>query len=300
MRSLLAASLLATTLSGCSALGGDDQEGTQVVASFYPLAWVAERVSGRDVELLTTPGAEPHDFELTIKETALVAQADLVLYEHGFQPAVDAAVDENAEGRVVDAAESVDLMAVDEEAAEHAEEGGDDHEHGEEDPHFWLDPMLMADLGDVVAEELAEVDPDQADAYLANADELRADLEELEAAYDEGLRGCERDTVVVSHDAFGYLERFGLTMEPIAGLSPSAEPSPADLARLQDLIRSEGITTVFAETLGSTKMADSLASDLGLRTLTLDPVEGVDPDSGDDYLTLMRRNLDNLRTANGC
>jgi zinc transport system substrate-binding protein len=106
--------------------------------------------------------------------------------------------------------------------------------------------------------------------------------------------------VVVSHDAFGYLERFGITLEPIAGLSPDAEPSPAELARLQDLIREEELTTVFAETLGSSKMADSLAGDLGLETQTLDPIEGVAADSDDDYMTLMRRNLENLRSANGC
>ena len=58
--------------------------------------------------------------------------------------------------------------------------------------------------------------------------------------YEQGLQGCERSTIVVSHDAFTYLSRFGLTVEGIAGLSPDAEPTPADLARLHELITSDG------------------------------------------------------------
>ncbi len=122
MRIALACALVATSLSGCAALGvtdGDDGD-LEIAAAFYPLAYVAERVSGEDVDLLTTPGAEPHDFELTIKETAQVAGADLVVYERDFQPAVDAAVDETAEGVAIDAADVVGLL---EGGGRHADDG---------------------------------------------------------------------------------------------------------------------------------------------------------------------------------
>ncbi|MGH3362663.1 MAG: metal ABC transporter substrate-binding protein, partial [Nocardioides sp.] len=265
MRTLLML-LAAALLSGCAALGleeGDSGDGVRVAAAFYPLAYVAERVAGQPVDLLTTPGAEPHDFELTVQETALVARADLVVFERGFQPAVDAAVETTAEGKPLDAAEAVDLL----DAGEHAHEG---HDHEGQDPHFWHDPLRMADLGDAVADALAEVDPQGADEYVANAADLRRDLEEIDRAYDEELASCARDTVVVSHDAFAYLEKYGLHLEPIAGLSPDAEPTPAHLAQLQELARDEGITTVFAETLGSRQLADTLAGDLGLHTRELD------------------------------
>lgn len=299
MRSILACALVATSLSSCAALGlGDepDGDGVAIAASFYPLAYVAGRVSGRDVELLTTPGAEPHDFELTIKETALVADADLVVYEHGFQPAVDAAVDETAEGAVLDAADVVDLK----DAGGH-EEDHEGHEHEEGvDPHFWLDPLRMADLGDEVARELSDLDPDHAEEYRTNAEDLRIDLERADEEYADGLADCQRQTVVVSHDAFGYLEKYGLHFDAIAGLSPESEPTPAHLAELQNIAREEGVTTVFTETLGSRKLADTLANDLGLETAALDPIEGVDAESTDDYLSLMRTNLANLQAANGC
>jgi zinc transport system substrate-binding protein len=159
----------------------------------------------------------------------------------------------------------------------------------------------MAAVAEAVGGSLAEADPDHAADYEANVDELRAELDELDADYRAGLADCDTDTVVVSHDAFGYLAKYGLVLEPIAGLSPDAEPSPAHLAELQQLIGERGVTTVFSETLASPELADTLARDLGLDSAVLDPIEGLSDDTADeDYLSLMRSNLSALRTANGC
>ncbi len=292
--------LAASLLAGCGDdAGSDGSGGPSVVAAFYPLAFVAERVAGSDasVENLTQPGGEPHDLELGISQTVALQDADVVVYESGFQPAVDDAVATLGSGETVDAAEVVDLHALKRED-EHADE---EHDHGEVDPHFWQDPLLLADVADAVAEALSTADPDHADAYAANAAALRADLEALDADFSSGLADCERSTVVVSHDAFEYLTRYGLTFEPIAGLSPDAEPTPAGLAALQDLARREGITTVFSERLASAAMADTLAGDLGIQTAVLDPIEGLSDETADeDYLSLMRENLAALQKANGC
>lgn len=289
-----AALLLATT--GCSAFSDDDTSSggdVQVVAAFYPLQYAAQRVAGdhAEVENLTVPGGEPHDLELDVRRTAEVAEADLVVYLHGFQAAVDAAVDENATGDTVDAASVVDLVPF--------------REHGvdsdEDDPHFWQDPLLLAKVGDAVADQLESIDPDHADDYRGNAADLRSDLEELDQAYTDGLQGCQRDTVVVSHDAFGYLQKYGITMESIVGLSPDAEATPADLARLQQLVHDEGITTIFAEELAPKKYAETLAHDTGVTSAVLDPIEGLSDETADqDYLSLMRSNLTALEKANGC
>jgi zinc transport system substrate-binding protein len=308
---LAALPALVLAASGCSAFsddGGDDA-GIQVAAAFYPLEYVASRVAGEHAEVvqLTQPGDEPHDLELTIRETAELTEADLVIFEHGFQPAVDDAVEQNAEGRALDAAEVVDLIAVEESHEEHEEhageegaEEGDGHDHGDLDPHFWQDPLRLADLGDAVAAELTEIDPDHAEDYEANAAALRADLEELDAAFTAGLADCERDTIVVSHDAFGYLEKYDLHIAPIVGLSPEAEPTGAVLGELQELIRTEGITTVFSEPL-EPALGEGLAADLDLANGVLDPVEGLaDASSDDDYLSLMGSNLEAIRTANEC
>lgn len=318
---LVTLSALALLASGCSAFSdGNDDGTTTVAAAFYPLAYVAERVTdGTDteVDLLTQPGKEPHDLELTVKETAKVVNADLVVFESGFQPAVDDTVEQNAEGVTLDAADVVDLLAVDESAEDHEEHAGEDehgdedgdaehadedeHGHGDVDPHFWQDPLRMADLGDAMAEELAEIDAGNADDYRSNAAALRADLEATDRAFSTALADCERDTIVVSHDAFGYLEKYDLHIASIVGLSPDAEPTAAVLGELQELIRTEGITTVFSEPL-EPALGTNLAKDLGLTNGVLDPIEGLTADApaGSDYLSLMDANLETLVSANGC
>lgn len=317
MRSgLLAVPVLAVALtaSSCSAFSDDtaaDDGELTVAAAFYPLRYVVERVAGEHAEVtqLTQPGTEPHDLELTISETAEITEADLVVYEEGFQPAVDDAVEQNAEGVALDAASVVDLIAVEESPEEHEEHAEDEHaeehaedehDHGDLDPHFWQDPLRVADLGDAVAEELAALDEEHADDYAANAAALRADLEELDTAFTTGLAECQRETIVVSHDAFGYLEKYDLHIASIVGLSPDAEPTAAVLGELEDLIRTEGITTVFSEPL-EPALGEGLAADLDLTNGVLDPVEGLtDATADDDYLSLMESNLEAIRTANAC
>lgn len=301
----------ALLLAGCGSSdpGSDVGSDRQAVAAFYPLAWVTERVAGDGWEVtnLTQPGGEPHDLELGIGQTADLDEAEVVVVEHEFQPAVDEAIDNVSDAVVVDAAEAVELRTLEEQHAgdEHASEdehsADDGHDHGDTDPHFWQDPLLMADLADAVADGLAEVDVEGAATYRSNAADLRAELEALDVEFAEGLASCERDTVVVSHEAFGYLERYGVHFEGIAGLSPDAEPTPAVLAELEELIADEGITTVFSERLASPAMAESLASDTGVETAVLDPIEG--PGEGDDasdYVALMQQNLAALQRANGC
>jgi zinc transport system substrate-binding protein len=282
---LLTASAL---LAGCGQSGDDSSgSGRRAVASFYPLAWVTGRVAGDGwtVDNLTSPGQEPHDLSLDIKQTAEVESADLVVLEKGFQPAVDSAA-ENTDADVLDVTSIIDLLPAD---------------HGDVDPHFWLDPLLVADVADGVADELSDIDPDDATTYADNAASLRSDLEALDQEYTDGLASCERTATVVSHDAFGYLARYGLDFEPIAGLSPESEPTAADLVHLQSLISSDGVTTVFSERLVSSKMAETLASDMGVTSAVLDPIEGLSTDTADgDYVSLMRGNLTALQKANGC
>jgi zinc transport system substrate-binding protein len=312
MRIALLSMLLVVSTTGCAAFSDDGGAGTTtageditVAAAFYPLAFVAERVGGNRVQVtnLTQPGNEPHDLSLSVKETAEIEDADLVLVEHGFQPSVDDAVEQVAAGTVIDVADVVGLEPVEEHTEDHGEESEDHegHDHGDVDPHFWQDPDRMSTLTEAVAHELAELDPDHAETFRANAEKLVGELGALATSYDEDLSGCERDTIVVSHDAFGYLGRFGLHIESVAGLSPEAEPTPADLARLQDLIAEDGITTVFSERLVSPRLTQTLAEDMGITTAVLDPIEGLSDETADeDYLSLMRENLSALELANGC
>ncbi|GAB7006162.1 zinc ABC transporter substrate-binding protein [Nocardioides sp. AN3] len=305
---VLAAVTVAVTavagLTGCAAFSekaSTPHDGhIDVVTGFYPLQFVAQRVGGDLVRVsnLTHPGQEPHDLELTPKQTAETALADVVVYEKGLQASVDAAVQQSGAAKV-DAAEVAGLEPISHGGHDDASKDGE--QHGQLDPHFWQDPLKLAKVADALADRLARLDPAHAPTYRANAESLDADLRRLDQAYAAGLAHCQRNTIVVSHNAFGYLGRYGLYIEPIAGLSPDAEPTPADLGRLHQLITSDGITTVFGERLVPPALAHTLANDMGVASVVLDPIEGLtDQTAHDDYLSLMRTNLTALEAANGC
>jgi zinc transport system substrate-binding protein len=297
----LGAVLSCCLLGGCGGAPAG-AGGTSVVAAFYPFAYVADRVAGAHASVtnLTSAGAEPHDLELAPQQVAELAQADVVVYQPGFQPAVDDAVEENAEGTVVEVTDVAGATAPEDEHA--ADTHGHDHTDLAGDPHLWQNPVKLAAVAREVAGALARADRDHAAGYRRNAGRLSRDLRALDREYARGLADCERRTVVTSHAAFGHLaDRYGLQMVPIAGVSPDAEPSPGRLAELQRLVTERGVTTIFTETLASPALARTLADEVGVRTAVLDPIEGLsDATADEDYLSLMRSNLAALRRANGC
>ncbi|HIW30044.1 MAG TPA: metal ABC transporter substrate-binding protein [Candidatus Luteococcus avicola] len=306
----LACTLLATA-SACggaqNSSGAQDASGSglEVVASFYPLAFLTEQIAGdhASVSSLTTPGQEPHDLELSAKQVASVGQADLFVYQSDFQGAVDDAVETTSPQQVVDATGLVTLLTTTEEEHDHeGEVEGEDHDHGSTDPHIWLAPKNMVKIADGIEAKLAEVDPGHASDYANNLARLTASLGRLDADFSTGLATCERTEFITSHAAFGYLAHaYGLTQIGISGLSPDEEPSPTRIAEVQKLATEHGVTTIFYETLVSPDIATSIAGDLKLRTAVLDPVEGITPDSpGTNYFEVMNANLTALKTANGC
>jgi zinc transport system substrate-binding protein len=302
---VLALTATGLVLSSCGSgnAGQADGDGPTVLASFYPLAYTAERVAGPDgsVENLTPPGVDAHDLELTGQQVARIVEADLVVYLGGFQPAVDEAIAQNAADRSVDVTELLDLL---DDGHGHEDDDDHDHDHGDldGDPHIWLDPTNLAVVAEAVADQLGELVPDQADAFHARAHELEDELNELDEEFRAGLAECERRVFVTSHAAFGYLaDRYDLEMVGIAGIDPDAEPSPARLADVQQVVQAEGLTTIFFERLVSPTVAQSLANDLGVQASVLDPIEGLTDETEDeDYFSLMRANLDALREANAC
>lgn len=307
-RTLVSASaitVVALALSACSPSSKSDATGSAsiaVAAAFYPLEFVAERVAGDHAAVLTltAPGVEPHDLELSPAVVRDLQHQDLVLYLSHFQPAVDDAV-ESTGVAVLDVADAVHLTPADEHDAAHEAEAEveDDHDHGASDPHFWLDPALLAEYATVVGAEFATLDPANAADYTANAASLAGDLTTLDQTFTDGLAACERDTIFTTHEAFGYLtHKYGLHQEGLSGFDPEAEPSPARVRDIRDLMAAGGATTVFTESLVSANVAEALAADAGVTTAVLDPLEGVAGD--DDYLSVMSRNLETLRGALDC
>lgn len=274
-----------------------------VVAAFYPLEFVTERVGGDAVRVtsLTTSGADPHDVELTARQIARIVDADLVVYLKGFQPAVDEAVAQEASDRAFDVATVTPLREI---AADHHDH---EHDHGsrsahsahETDPHVWLDPTRLAAIGSQLAERLADIDPDRAADYRARAAALTAELTALDEEYASKLAHCARREVITSHAAFGYLTaRYRLEQISIVGITPEDEPSAQRLAEIAREAKRHGATTIFFESATSPKVAETIARTVGATTAVLDPLEHAPADG--DYVTVMRANLAALTSALEC
>lgn len=300
LRILLAATALVAGTAACGdAAAGDEGGRLDVVAAFYPLQFVTEQVGGDAVRVRNPvpAGAEPHDLELGPREVAAIIDADLVVYLHGFQPAVDDALRSRDGGGTLDVATVQPLH----DGYVPLEEGAFARDAKGADPHVWLDPTRLARIADAVAATLGRVEPARAATFRANAAALRTRLGVLDTAFRDGLRTCALRTFVVSHNAFGYLaERYGLIQVAVTGLTPEAEPTPARLAEVSRLVRQRGVRVVFFETLVSPRIARTLAQEVGARAEVLDPVEGLAPDDDGDYLSVMRGNLTALRAALRC
>lgn len=296
----LVALTLVTALSACGT-SDDAGRGLELVASFYPLQWTAQQVAGPGVTVtsLTKAGAEPHDLELTPSDVQRVARADLVIYLAGFQPAVDAAVRQEAgkSGHDVTKAAGLNLTYTPIEEGQQQTDAA-----GAPDPHFWLDPVRLAAVADDLATALAAENPDHAARYRTNAAALKVSLDELDRSYRSGLASCASRDLVTSHNAFGYLaQRYRLNQVAITGLTPSDEPKPADLARVTDFVRRNRVQTIYYETLVSPSVARTVARETGAGTALLDPIEGLTSNSGgSDYLQVMRSNLATIRQGQPC
>ena len=286
-------------LAACDSVSSGEDEGTtSVVASFYPLEEAASQVGGDlvTVENLTPPGVEPHDLELAPDDIETIATADVVVYlGGGFQPAVEDALAEIDDAVPMNALDAVDTVPA---PAGEAEEGLT------VDPHVWLDPARFEQVVEEVAGALSEADPANEATYRSNAEAYVAELSTLDEEFRTGFSDCVRTTIVTSHEAFGYLaDSYGLTEVAITGLSPEAEPDAQQIAELLDLVEQQAVTTIFAEELVSPKVAETLADEAGIEVDVLDPLESLTDEqveAGEDYVSVMRENLDRLRAALDC
>ncbi len=286
MRRKLVSSLIAFVLVLLSACGaGDEEEETSrrsVVTAFYPLTFVAANVAGdeADVSSITPAGVEPHDIELTAAQVRRISEADLLVYlGQGFQPEVERLVPE--------VAKTLDVMTVRPPSSP------------ANDPHIWLDPVLMAAITDAVADAMAQVDPRNAETYRENAQDLVARIQDLDDDFQAGLSRCDRREIVTTHEAFGYLtERYNLEQVAIGGITPEAEASARRLDEVAGIVRQRNVTTIFFESLLPEDLAETVARETGADTAALDPLES--PPRSGDYISAMRANLQALRTALGC
>ncbi|QOS80021.1 zinc ABC transporter substrate-binding protein [Paenibacillus sp. JNUCC31] len=325
---LLLSGLLVLSLLILSACGQNRSESAKlvegkvnVITSFYPVYAFTATIGGEDanvINLLPT-GVEPHDWTPKSQDIVNTSKAQLFLYNgaglEGWVPNFLKSLNSDTKVKSVAVSDGVTLLTAEgDDGHGHGEEQVDEHsdEHVDEanaediadhhvDPHTWVSPKSAMVMAENIKNSLVEVDPAHQEGYEQRYQELRTKLETLDQHFTDELSKVPNKEIVVSHQAFGYIARdYGLTQHAIMGLSPDAEPTGQDIVKLSKLVKDEGIKYIFFEELVSDKLAKTLANEAGVETMVLNPVEGLTKEqatNGDDYFTLMEKNLQNLLIA---
>ncbi|MEH7336872.1 metal ABC transporter substrate-binding protein, partial [Neobacillus drentensis] len=261
--------------------------------------YFAKKVAGdsANVELLIPNGVEPHDWEPTAKDMAKIQDADVFIYNSQYfelwtEKVLKSINDSKL--KVVEASSGIKLM----DALESEE--GEEHT-ASKDPHVWLSPVLAQQEVNTIAKALEQADPSNKDQFQKNATALNSELADLDHLYKETIDKAKRKEFVTQHAAFGYLaKQYGLTQIPIAGLSPDVEPTLGKLTELTELTKKKNIKVIYFEEMTSSKVAETLAKEIGAKTEVFNPLEGLtkeEQQQGLDYFGVMKKNLDALKLS---
>lgn len=328
--------MLSIALSGCTGSQPKQamEDGKiNVVASFYPLYDFASKIGGAHVNVinLVPTGVEPHDWSPKGQDMSNLSKADLFIYlGAGFEGWVNqtlSSLDQKSGMTAVEASKGITLIPgtedghdhgheekgnghdddaaqdahKDEHQDEHEDEHQDEHNESGMDPHVWLSPVNAKIIAQNVKDALIKVDAANQADYEANFKKLADQLDELHNQYKEKLAGTSKKEIVVTHQSFGYLAKeYGLVQKSIMGLTADAEPTSKDMQAILKFIKDNQLKYIFFEELVSDKMARTLANDAGVETLVLNPIEGLTEEQvkqGEDYVSIMQNNLNNLLKA---
>lgn len=261
----------------------------KVVTSFYPLYFFTSQIGGDKIEVfnITPSGAEPHSYEPTAKDMALIEDGDLLILNGGGLEGWE----DNLKNNILDKNKIIIV--------------GDGIINVEKsDPHIWLSPKLAIKIVGKIEERLSYIDPTNSEYYKNNLELLEKKLFNLDLNFTEGLSNCKNKDVVTAHMAFGYLAKdYGFSQTSISGLSTEEEPSTTEMIKLSNFVRNNNIKYIFYESLMSPKLSDTIAEETGALTLVLNPIAGLTNNekiSGEDYFSLMKQNLINLKIALEC
>ncbi|MBJ8350224.1 metal ABC transporter solute-binding protein, Zn/Mn family [Streptococcus zalophi] len=274
----------------------DNQEGLNIVTSFYPIYAMTKAVSGdlNNVRMIQS-GNGIHSFEPSPNDVAAIYDADVFIFHSHTLEAWAGDIKENlkdSQEKVLEASEKMSLDKV---------KGLEDMEAGDGidpatlyDPHTWTDPELAAEEVEHIKEMLISADPDNKETYEKNAEAFKKEAQEITKEYQKKFESVKNKTFVTQHTAFSYLaKRFGLTQLGIAGISPDQEPQPRQLIEIREFIKDNNVKTIFVEANVSQKIAETVAESTGAKLKTLSPLEA-DPENNKNYLENVKDNLEIL------
>jgi len=278
-----------------------------VVTTLFPLYDFSRTIGGdkAEVTLLLPPGVEAHAFEPKPEDAVRVTRADLFVFTNEYmEPWAMKFVKGLNNGKVmpVDSSKGIVLHRAGTGEGEGAEHG---HPAGGMDPHIWLDFANAQVMMDNIVAGMSAKDPANHDYYQANAAAFKVELKRLDDDFRTGLSACSKRTFLHGgHYAFGYLaRRYGLQYESAAAVNADAEPTPAKLIALVKQVRAMELKYVFSEELLSPRVSEMIAREAGASVLLLHGAHNIskeDFEKGATFISLMKRNLANLRTGLEC
>ena len=300
------ASLAITQTNSPSNNSTNENSKLQVVASATFLYEFSQNIGKEmiDVTLLVPMGADPHDWEPTIRDTERLQKADMIIVNGiGYEHWLNSLELSDIAGILVDTSNGISTLDSanhdEEKHDDHAKEDGhddeDNHNHGVLDPHIWLNPVFAQLQVKNIANALSNSDPTNKNYYQSNAAIYNQKLNLLDTKIRTELSGCKTDFITF-HDAFSYFsEEYGLTQHTIISSTDShGEVTPKTLENIISLARELDIKVIFAEESTSTKTSQVIADEIGGKVLVLSPLEIV---SDETYVEKMTQNLESLKDA---
>lgn len=318
----VSAALSVALLSGCasgtgpvssagetSSAAGEGQK-LSVYTSFYTMQDFAEKIGGDHVTVtnLVPPGTEPHDWEPQPNDIVGLEQANVFIYNGaGMEHWADSVLGSLQNDKLVkvEASSGISLL---EGKSEHEDEeshadGAEEEEESSTDPHVWLSPLNAKKEMENIKNAFVQADPKNKETYEANYSKYAVQADELDSKFRKMTSELKNKDLIVAHQAFGYLcKEYSLNQVAIEGLSPDSEPDAARMAEIIQFAKERKITTIFFEEMVNPKVAETIAKATGAKTAVLDPVEGLSDENkakGLEYFSIMEKNLEAIREANG-
>ena len=291
----------------------------KIYTTLYPLEDFAKKIGGAyvDVESIMPNGADAHTFEPTSKQMTMIAEANAFIYNGlGMEPFAEKMAEalDKEKVKMIEATQGIKIVTHEEthiheeeqhseeahahEEEQHSESDPHGHDHGDFDPHVWLDPYRSITLAENIKNTLVELKPDAKEEFERNFELLETELQTLDEEFHILAESKENPEMIVSHAAYGYWEEvYGIHQIPITGLSPSVEPSQKDLEKIIQLANEKQIQYILFEQNVTPKVAEIIQKEINAKPLYLHNLESLteeDRQNGEDYFSLMRKNLDAL------
>ena len=288
------------------------EEKIKVIATLFPQYDFAKQIGGDkvDVSLLLTPGTETHTYEPTPQDIINVNKADLYIYTGKYmEPWSDKIANSiTSNTQVLDASKNINLINEEQFEEEHNttdinEEEHDNSHHHEYDPHIWLNPQNAIGMVKNIEEELCNIDPQNKEYYQKNAENYINQLESLDTEIETTIKESKKNKIAFGGTfAYAYfIQRYNLQyVSAYDSCGENSEPSVTKVKEVIDYMKENNINVIFYQELSAGKIADTISKETNATKLVFHTIHNASQEEindGETYISLMQKNLQNLKQA---